>query len=207
MNAPDDIVDVRPRRPERFARARRSALMLCALVLGGTLGHSAPVHAQTASLEASEEKLEAAYMLKFLNYVEWPASSFATPDAPYRIAVVGDDAVAEEMARVSAGKTVNNRPVAVSRLGANDPMNDIDMLFIGRSDRARATALLARLRAQTVLTVTAIEGGLDMGSIINFRIVDNRVRFEVSLDAADRVGLKLSARLLGVAINVVKGNR
>jgi hypothetical protein len=33
------------------------------------------------------------------------------------------------------------------------------------------------------------------------------VRFEVSLDAADRAGLKLSARLLGVAINVVKGNR
>lgn len=205
MNAPDDVDDIRVRRPERSARARLIALMLCALVLGGTLGQPAPVHAQTASLEASEEKLEAAYMLKFLNYVEWPAASFAAPDAPYRIAVVGDDAVAEEMARVSAGKTVNNRPIVVSRLGASDSMNDIDMLFIGRSDRASATALLARLRTQAVLTVTASEGGLDMGSIVNFRIVDNRVRFEVSLDAADRAGLKLSARLLGVAINVVKG--
>ena len=196
---------MRPRRHKRFAHARRIAL-LWALCFGA-LGQPAWVHAQVVGMEASEEKLEAAYMLKFLNYVEWPASAFPAPDAPYRIAVVGDAAVAEEMARASAGKTINNRPIVVSRPGANDSMNDIDMLFVGRSDRAGATALLARLRTQPVLTVTASEGGLDMGSIINFRIVDNRVRFEVSLDAAERAGLKLSARLLGVAINVVKGNR
>jgi hypothetical protein len=194
----------------RASLARRAArLGLALLVVAPALGAglSPQAQAQTAGIEASEEKLKAAYLYKFLNYVEWPAASFSGPDAPYQIGVLGDDLVADELARSSAGKTVNDRPLAIRRLAAGDSMNDIDLLFISHSERARQGALLAKLRTLPVLTVTETEGALDAGSIINFRIVDNRVRFEVSLDAADRAGLKLSARLLGVAINVVKGNR
>ncbi|UUZ49305.1 YfiR family protein [Massilia sp. B-10] len=44
-----------------------------------------------------------------------------------------------------------------------------------------------------------------MGSVINFKIVDERVRFDVSLEAADRNSVKLSSRLLTVANQVLKG--
>jgi hypothetical protein len=37
--------------------------------------------------------------------------------------------------------------------------------------------------------------------------VDDRVRFEVSVDAADQAGIRLNSRLFSVATNVVKGNR
>jgi hypothetical protein len=185
----------------------RGALALCLLAPGTLLMAPPQARAQAAVQEASEEKLEAAYMLKFLNYVEWPAASFSGPTAPYLIGVAGDDAVADELARISAGKIINGRPVQVRRVVASDSMEDIDMVFIGRGERARQAALLSRLRARPVLTITAGEDGLDLGSIINFRIVENRLRFEVSLDAAERAGIRLSARLLGVAINVVKGKR
>lgn len=187
-------------------RGARCALGLCMLAPGALLLAPPQAHAQTVQ-EASEEKLEAAYMLKFLNYVEWPAASFSGPDAPYLIGVAGDDTVAEELARISAGKLINGRPAQVRRVAASEPMEDIDMLFIGRGERTRQAALISRLRNRAVLTITAAEDGLDAGSIINFRIVENRLRFEVSLDAAERAGIRLSARLLGVAINVVKGKR
>jgi hypothetical protein len=58
-----------------------------------------------------------------------------------------------------------------------------------------------------MLTVTAVDGGLEQGSIINFRTVDERVRFEVSADAAEQSGIRLNSRLFSVAMNVVKGNR
>jgi hypothetical protein len=180
--------------------------MLCLLPLGaGLLGFPSTLHAQTA--EASEDKVKAVYLYKFLNYVEWPASAFAGPDAPYLIGVVGDDLVASELASVIAGKTVNNRPIISKRIAYGEPLTDIDLVFIGRGERARQAALLRQLRAQPALTVTETDGALDQGSIINFRVLDNRIRFEVSVDAAEQAGLKLSARLLGVAINVVKGNR
>ena len=42
-------------------------------------------------------------------------------------------------------------------------------------------------------------------AFINFRIIDQRVRFDVSLDAADKNNVKLSSRLLTVAHQVHKG--
>jgi hypothetical protein len=38
--------------------------------------------------------------------------------------------------------------------------------------------------------------------MINFRLVDGRVRFEVSLGAAEKGGLKISSRMLQVALAV-----
>jgi hypothetical protein len=41
--------------------------------------------------------------------------------------------------------------------------------------------------------------------MINFVVSGGRVRFEISVDAADRRQLKLSSRLLTVALNVRVG--
>ena len=73
--------------------------------------------------------------------------------------------------------------------------------------RLEAAGLRARLlrAANAQLTVTECDGGLRSGSVINFTIVDDRVRFDVSLDAAEKNNVKLSSRLLTVANRVQKG--
>ena len=47
--------------------------------------------------------------------------------------------------------------------------------------------------------VPVVLGFLDRGGMIRFRLVDNRVRFDINLGAVQRSGLRVSARLLGVA--------
>ena len=81
------------------------------------------------------------------------------------------------------------------------------MLYIGEGERSRQAQWLRMAKGRPVLTVTATDGGLDQGSIINFQTVDGRVRFEVSVDAAEHSGLRLNSRLFSVATNVVKGSR
>ena len=49
-------------------------------------------------------------------------------------------------------------------------------------------------------------GALGDGAIINFTIVDRRVRFEVSLDAASTAGLSLSSRLLALALRIERNS-
>ena len=56
-----------------------------------------------------------------------------------------------------------------------------------------------------MLTVTESDGALSQGSMINFVIVDRRVRFEVGLESAEKNGLRLSSRLLAVAQQVRTG--
>jgi hypothetical protein len=58
-----------------------------------------------------------------------------------------------------------------------------------------------------VLTVTETTRNQRQDSVINFRVVDDRVRFEVSLDAAEKNKLKLSSRLLAVAYKVQRNGR
>jgi hypothetical protein len=193
---------LRPSRPSCASRGRRllaGALLCLPLALA---------HAQTSALHpagTSAAAIKAAFLLKFLNYVEWPASSFGSDDAPYVIGALGDDGVAAELQRQAAGHIFNGRQVSVRRIGAELPAG-VQVLFIGaHTDRARMAALLRDWGRVPVLLVTDADGALDQGSMINFRVVDDRVRFEVALEPVRRASLQLNSRLLSVAIAVNKG--
>ncbi|WP_020653701.1 YfiR family protein [Massilia niastensis] len=190
-----------PGRPSLAAFALACLLSVCA-----GLPWCAPALAADSAAVASEDSVKAAYLHKFLNYAEWPSTAFARADAPYVIGVAGDDAVADELARIAAGKTVGNRGVVIKRVFAGETLNDLHMLFIGRGERPRQAQWLRQSKGRTILVVTDDEGSFDEGSIINFRIVDERVRFEVSIPAAEQNRLQLSSRLFSVATRVIKGS-
>jgi len=153
---------------------------------------------------ALERRVKAAFLYKFLGYAEFPPNAFVEPGGPLLIAVVGSDDMAAELARIAAGRAVAGRPISVRRVGENEALPPAHLLFVAGSDSERAGRVL-RGASGAFLTVTECEGGLRYGSVINFRIVDERVRFDVSLDAADRKNVKLSSRLLTVANRVQKG--
>lgn len=155
---------------------------------------------------ASEERVKAASVYKFLSYVDWPAASFAKADSPYVVGVINADDVHDELTKITAGRTVSNRPVLIKKQQLGDVLTGVHVLFIGKTERARQTPLLKQLRGQPILLVTETNGALVHGSMINFEIADDRVRFSVSLDPVEKSGLKLNTRLLGVAIAVVKGS-
>ncbi|MFC5548321.1 YfiR family protein [Massilia aerilata] len=186
-------------------RQRFGAALLAFLLGAAALAPAVPAAAAGAQIAASEERVQAAYLHKFLNYADWPPGAFPQPDTPYVIGVAGDDAVADELARIAAGRSVNNRGVIVKRLLPGDTVNDLHMLYVGRNERARLGQWLRQAKGRPILTVSAADGALDLGSIINFRTVDDRVRFEVSVDMAEQSGLRLNSRLFSVATNVVKG--
>lgn len=157
-----------------------------------------PAHAGEPSLEAS---VKAAYLYKFLGFVEWPAAAFADGTEPIRIGVAGDDAVLNELQQVLPGRTVQGRRVLARRVRAGEPVDALHVLFAGRS--LTRQPWLAAQAERPLLLVTDAPQGLESGSAINFLLVDGRVRFEVSLTAAEQAGVRLSSRLLGVAERVV----
>lgn len=162
-------------------------------------------HAQSAVPGVTlERRVKAAFLYKFLGYADFPAGAFADASAPLTIGVVGADDLAIELARVSAGRTINNRNIEVRELRDTDVPGRVHLLFVAGSDPQRVGRVV-RQASGAMLIVTECDNGLQLGSAINFRIVDERVRFDVSLDAAERNGIKLSSRLLTVANRVQKG--
>ena len=163
-----------------------------------------PLAAMADSGRELERSVKAAFLYKFLMYTEFPSSAFADASAPLVIGIAGDDAMARDLARLVAGRAINRRPVVVRPVREQDAMDGMHLLFVSGGDAGRL-ARLARPSQAPMLVVTEAPNGLQYGSVINFRIVAQRVRFDVSLDAADKNHIKLSSRLLTVANHVHKG--
>lgn len=159
-------------------------------------------HAQGGRIEANETSVKAAFLFKFASYVEWPDSAFGGADAPFVFGAMGAEDVAAELERIVQGKTIQGRRAAVRRVKEGESTAGLQMLFVARG-LSNIRGALRGAQQPGLLVVTELERGLEMGSAINFVIVDDRVGFEVSVEAAERSGLKISSRMLNVARRVV----
>ncbi|MES3024954.1 MAG: YfiR family protein [Pseudomonadota bacterium] len=187
------------------ARRRWCRCLLAGMAAWAALG-APPALAQTVSVNANlERSVKAAFLYKFLSYTEFPAGAFDDAGAPVTIGVVGSDEIAAELARIVAGRTVGQRRVAVKTLRENEAATGVHLLFVPGWDQQRVVRLLKGAAQAQLLAVTECENCLQHGSVINFKIVGQRVRFDVSLEAAERHNIKLSSRLLTVANQVHKG--
>jgi hypothetical protein len=182
--------------PVSAARRRWRLFASACAVLASLAG------AVQAQEQADHREVKAAFLLQFGSYVQWPDAAFARPDSPIVIAVAGADPVFERLLQAVAGRTIGSRPVAARRLQRGDALAGLHMVFIGNGTGAWGAELLDRARRRPVLVVTEVEPGLPSGSVINFTPVENRVRFDVSLEAAEANSLRLSALLLSVARQV-----
>lgn len=160
---------------------------------------------EAEAAEISQQQVEAAYLYKFGGYVTWPATAFAAPDSPIVIGVAGADSVADNLAALVAGRSIGGRPVVVKRIHGEDQLAGVHILFIGTPGSPQSSSLFESSRKQPILVVTEGKDGLAQGGAVSFVMVDERVRFDVSLDAVETNGLKLSSQLLSVA-HVVKGD-
>jgi hypothetical protein len=178
---------------EAVSRGLRFLLAALAFVLGaGVCG----------AQDASEQEVKAVFLSKFAGYVEWPESAFPAPDAPVIIGVLGDDALAASLEQAVSGRSVNGRRMSVRRVKTGDATAGLHILFVGKAEGGRLGQILRGASPRPVLTVTDSEGALDQGSVINFVVAERRVRFEISLQSAERSNLKLSSRLLAIATQV-----
>lgn len=180
---------------------RRSLRVWLIAVLGG-LVLAATCRAQSGA-DALEYRIKTAFVCKFAGYVEWPAQAFARPDSPIVIGVVASDAVVDELTRTAAGLSTGGRALVVRRFHRGEPVAGAHLVYVGRSEEGALAETIAALKGQPVLVVTESSRAIDAGSMINFVVVDDKVRFDIAPQVAELSHLRISARLLGVARTLI----
>jgi hypothetical protein len=166
-------------------------------VAAGSLLFFLAVAAPSALLAAEpvEYAVKAAYLTKFGIYVEWPDMA---PGTALNLCVVGEDPFGKTLDSAASGQQPGNRPLAVKRLKEITPESGCHIAYFSNAYPATLQAIDA-LRGHPVLTVSDSAG---KGAVINFVLRENRVRFEIDEAAAEQNSLVLSAKLLGLALNV-----
>src|SRR5688572_30203572 len=174
----------------------------CAVALFVALCFWLPSGAQEGPAP-SEYEVKSVFLLNFLKYVEWPAAAHSTSNSPFKIVHTGEDRFAPDFAAFANSKTVDHHAVALKRSGASEDWQRCHILFVSGSERRNVRNILSAVKGRPVLTVGESDNFIAEGGMINFVMKDNKVRLHINLVAAEKAGLKISSRLLGVA-DVVK---
>lgn len=181
----------------RASRSRRRDL----LALGASFLLAAG--ASHAFAQPSEHEVKAAFLYNFTRFVEWPDGAFSARGAPFVLCVLGDEPFAAEVVETVADKAVDGREASVRQVSELSELADCHLLFVSRSERGRLPEIVAALRHLPVLTVGDSEEFVGAGGMISLVLRQSRVRFEIDQAAAERAGLVISSRLLGLAERVL----
>ncbi len=171
------------------------ALAVSALI-GAANAPAVQADADAAKASASREyRIKAAFLYNFAKFTVWPAAAFADAKAPLRLCVLGEDPFHGALAALE-GRTVKNRPIVASRLESTDSPEKCHLLFVSASEHGRLGTILKSLRGMPVLAIGDTPGFARSGGIIRLETLDNRVRFEINVGAAQHAELKIDSRLL-----------
>jgi hypothetical protein len=179
--------------PLQAGKALGSALMLAACLAGSMATNVFP-----QGVEASEYQVKAAFLYHFAKFVEWPSDPGGNP-GPISICVLGNDPFGGTLDEAIKGKTVNGRELVARRYKQVKETTTCQIVFISSSDKKVLRPILESLIRPGALTVGETEGFAQLGGIINLTLEDNRVHFEINVDAAERARLKISSKLLNLA--------
>jgi hypothetical protein len=157
---------------------------------------------QLRAQTANEYEVKAAFLYKFASFVEWPPESV---NVPLCIAVVGQDPFGAALDDVVKGKSINGRGFLIKRFKSGQDASGCHIVFISASEKSRVRSVLDQLRGSSILTVSDIPGFCQGGGMIDFELLDQKVRFEINPEATERARLKVSSKLLSVAKIVREG--
>jgi hypothetical protein len=179
-------------------RLRASPSLILGLVLLLTAGG---VHAQDQEPPSpSEYQLKAAFLFNFAKFVEWPPEAFADEKSPFIIGVLGDNPFGKELERTVEGKIVNGRYIQIREAGSLAEAKKCHILFVCNSENKRLQEVFEALRGASVLTVGDWTHFTESGGMISFVLENSKIRFQINDQAARAAGLKISSKLLNLAL-------
>ncbi|MCB1836379.1 MAG: YfiR family protein [Alcanivoracaceae bacterium] len=158
-----------------------------------------------AAVSPADERageIKAAFIYNFAKFVEWPASSFASGNAPLHVCAL--DVVTEQTPLpLLDGRVAQGRVIRMVRLQDLSTVDQCHILYVPVTTQAsRRVALVEALARRAVLTISEDEAFIDQGGMVSLFVDDDRVRFSVNLKLAQATGLKISARMLQLAQEV-----
>ena len=165
------------------------------------------LNGQAQSSKLSDYDIKAAYLFNFGRFVEWPSGGDSPNGGPFTFCILGHDPFGLNLDHMLAGRTINNKAITVKRIATAEESSGCQVLFLDAEEQGKLNKIIEALDDEAVLTVSDIPEFSKHGGMIQFVEKENRVRFEVNLDATRRAGLTLSADLLKVATAVKRQSR
>ena len=178
----------------RYLKQRYFKLLTGFLIIVLSSIYRIPLQAQYDRLQ--EYQIKGAFLYNFTQFTEWPPAAFPAPDTPLVIGVLGKNPFGSFLRELVRDEITSGHPMVFRQYTSVKDVDRAHILFIS-NDFDIADQDIQFLSAEKhILTVSDDPRFTERGGIIRFFEDDNRIRFEINLQAARESDLVLSSKLL-----------
>lgn len=156
--------------------------------------------AVAVSVNAQDRPLHEVYsmmMFNFVKYVQWPDHSTS---GDFVIGVIGNNEIYNTLNAWYGGKPRGNKTYVIKKFNSAADVTDCHVVFIDKTKSGEFEAVNARVKGKGTLIITDKAGLGEKGSAINFKFVDNKLKFELNQKAVEAANLKVAGSLTSMAI-------
>ena len=149
----------------------------------------------------TESAVKIGFLYNFFKFIDWPQS--ADTSGGYRLCTTGDNSLGNSLLALQ-DKTINNKSLSIKRGISGEELKNCHMVFVGVDEDTSKS--ISNLQGLAVVTVSDNPDFINQGGMIGLVKYNNRLAFEVNLDATNAVGIHISAKILELAkrINAAK---
>lgn len=163
------------------------ALVIAVFLLGGNVfAQDRPIH-----------EVYSMMVFNFTKYVQWPDHAGA---GEFVIGVLGNGDVYNTLNGWYGGKPRGSKTYVIKKFNSAAEITDCHVVFIDKAKSAEFDAVNSKVKGKGTLVITDKNGLGEKGSGINFKTVDNKLKFELNQKAIDASNLKVSGALSSMAI-------
>jgi hypothetical protein len=174
-------------------RMRYTLKILLAILLSFSFFSFAPPEVDTTA------KMRAMYVYQFTKYIEWPAS---TKQGSFIVGVLGSTHVYQELLTSTANKKVGTQNLEVINYTNLSAVEKCQILLVSKENADNIKDIVNKTKSNHTLVVTEKAGMAKLGAAISFIVQENKQKFELSKQNAEKNELRISANLETLAIKV-----
>jgi hypothetical protein len=137
----------------------------------------------------------------FAKLVGWPDKK---SDGNFRIGILSDADLYKQIVEKYSGKQIGNQVIEIVQLLSPEQMPELHILFISRTAAQMTAGISSKLNKEHTMIITEDEKGLSNGATLNFVVVDNQQKFEISETNAASQELTIGMTLKSLAHKLVK---
>lgn len=144
-------------------------------------------------------RAEALFIYNFSRLIEWPANY---KSGPFVIGVIGNSPISKQLEGFTSGKQVGSQPIQVKTFNSPADISTCHILFVPFSETKRMSSILPQINGKSTLVITEKSGSIEEGAGINFVVVGDKLKFELSPSNVSSRKIKLSSKLSEMAYKV-----
>jgi len=172
--------------------------VLCALVLGLSIGVLPSLG--FAIDDAKEHEIKAAYIFNLGSYITWPDGLFKSASDTFTICLLGDNpTLLATLNFIAPKRQINSRNTAIKIISNTADGDTCQIVFIDRSMESSMEQVIAWHQNKPILLVSDMERFIRLGGMVEFYMLDNKVRLAMAPESITDTGLKPSSHLMRVA--------